>query len=145
MIKEFIEAWEKNKNKLEDYFRNTKQEEYDEYLKIVTKLFEIVINPYLIKTTDYKLNDGFDIKNITLIDNGDYQGTQIFIIPLDTYQPKVEEYVYTHTYYGSCSGCDTLLSISDYDEEKPNEEQIKDYMTLALHLLQKCKFLESEE
>ena len=47
MIKEFAEAWNENKNKLEDYFRNTKQREYDEYKDIVEKLFKIVINPYL--------------------------------------------------------------------------------------------------
>ncbi len=83
---------------------------------------------------------------MTVIDNGDYQGTQIFIVPLNTYQPRAEDYVYTNTYYGSCSGCDTLLAILDYDtDKKPSENQIKDYMTLALHLLQKCKWLESGE
>jgi hypothetical protein len=87
--------------------------------------------------------NGFDVKNMTVIDDGDYQGTQIFIIPLNTYQPSVEEYVYTNTYYGSCSGCDTLLSICSYNE-KPSENQIQDYMTLALHLLQRCKWLGRE-
>ena len=47
MIKEFVEAWNENRDKLEDYFRNTKQREYDEYKDIVEKLFKIVINPYL--------------------------------------------------------------------------------------------------
>lgn len=83
---------------------------------------------------------------MTVIDNGDYQGTQIFLIPMETYQPSVEDYVYTNTYYGSCSGCDTLQAIQSYDyNELPNEEQIKDYMTLALHLLQKCCFLKDGE
>jgi hypothetical protein len=66
------------------------------------------------------------------------------LIPINTYQPSVEDYVYTNTYYGSCCGCDTLQRISTYDEEEPNEKQIKDYMELALHLLQKCKMLEGE-
>lgn len=48
MIKIFGKAWVENKDKLEGYFRNTKQEEYDSYEKIVKKLFEVVINPYLI-------------------------------------------------------------------------------------------------
>lgn len=81
---------------------------------------------------------------MTVIDNGDYQGTQIFIIPSNTYQPSVEDYVYTNTYYGSCSGCDTLQAISNYEEGFPDEEQIKDYMELSLHLLQKCKWLKEE-
>lgn len=47
MIKIFGKAWVENKDKLEEYFRNTKQEEYDSYEKIVKKLFEFIINPYL--------------------------------------------------------------------------------------------------
>ena len=57
MIKEFVEAWEANKDKLEDYFRNTEQGAYDEYLKIVEKLFEKVINPYYENNTDYPMNE----------------------------------------------------------------------------------------
>ena len=44
MKKEFIERWEKNKGRLEEYFRTTKQEDYDTYGKIVKRLFELVIN-----------------------------------------------------------------------------------------------------
>lgn len=59
MIKEFVEAWNKNKNKLEKYFKNTKQVEYDRYEKIVKQLFKIVINPYLTKTesVEYPLSE----------------------------------------------------------------------------------------
>ena len=56
-----------------------------------------------------------------------------------------KDYVYTNTYYGSCSGCDTLQAISGYDDGLPNEEQVKDYMQLALNLLQKCKRFEEGE
>lgn len=139
MIKEFIERWDKYKGNLENYFRTTKQEEYTSYEKIVELLFEKVINQ---EETKYHL---FSIDNMTIIDDGYYQGTQIFVIPLDTYQPDVTDYVVTNTYYGSCSGCDTLQAISNYDDDLPNEEQIKDYMELALHLLQKCKWLYEEE
>lgn len=139
MIKEFVERWNKYKENLEKYFRNTKQEEYDTYEKIVKILFDKVINQE--ETKYYK----FATNNITVIDDGDYQGTQIFVIPLDTYQPEINDYVVTNTYYGSCSGCDTLQAISEYDyDEKPDENQIKDYMELALHLLQKCKWLGEE-
>ena len=81
-----------------------------------------------------------------VIDDGDYQGTQIFITPLNTYQPSVEQYVYTNTYYGSCSGCDTLLGIIDFFSSKEiGESEIKDLMQLALHLLQKMKWLEDTD
>lgn len=135
MIKEFVERWDKYKGDLEKYFRNTRQEEYSDYEDIVKALFKEVINKEEIDGYE------FDLDKMTIIDDGDYQGTRIFIIPLDTYQPSVEEYVITNTYYGSCSGCDTLLAISSYVGGIPDEEQVKDYMELALHLLQKCRWL----
>ena len=136
MIKEFVERWDKYKGDLEKYFRNTRQEEYSDYEDIVRALFKEVINKEEIDGYE------FDLDKMTIIDDGDYQGTRIFIIPLDTYQPSVEEYVITNTYYGSCSGCDTLLAISSYVGGIPDEEQVKDYIELALHLLQKCRWLE---
>lgn len=143
MIKEFVECWNKYKVDLEEYFKNAKQEEYDTYEKIVKLLFDKVINK---EETKGRL---FDIDNIKVIDDGDWQGTQIFIINLKSYQPCETEYVVTNTYYGSCSGCDTLQaiqSIQRYNFDKlPNEEQIKGYMQLALHLLQKSKWLYEEE
>lgn len=137
MIKEFIEKWDKYKNELEEYFKTNKQLEYSSYELIVKALFDIIINK--------DEEDKFNTENIVVIDDGDYQGTQIFMLHKDWYQPSVEDYVYTNTYYGSCSGCDTLLAIQDWDlEELPSEEQIKEYMTLALHLLQKCKYMIDE-
>lgn len=137
MIKEFIDAWEKNKGTLEGYFRTHIQEEYSEYSTLVKLLFDIVINPSVSK---------YDTNDIDVLDHGDWQGTQIFILHLDTYHPCASEYVYTHTYYGSCSGCDTLQAIHLYGYDKlPNDYQINDYMALCLHLLQRCKRMYSEE
>lgn len=131
MIQEIIKQWEEKKHKLESYFRTTKQSEYcNSYKQILEKIFELVI-------------DGYSADKITEIDNGDYQGTLIFLIPFDTYQPDFEDYLITNTYYGSCSGCDTLQGISSYDSNIPNEEQIKDYMMLSLHLIQRLQKLQS--
>jgi hypothetical protein len=141
MIKEFCLAWEKNKDKLEEYFRTTKQDEYDEYKTLVGLLFDIVVNP---EFGDWD-NNKFDTKNILEIDDGDYQGTEIFILHKNVYQPYIEDYVYTSTYYGSCSGCDTLMGISEYDDGLPSESQVNDYMDLCLHLLQKCHYMIDEE
>lgn len=140
MIKKFVEAWDENKENLEEYFRVTPQKEYSEYIDLVKLLFDIVINPSIVwEYNKYNTNE------IRLLDDGDYQGTQIFILHQKYYQPDVESYVYTHTYYGSCSGCDTLLGISMYSDELPDEEQVKDYMELCLHLLQKCTLFTDEE
>ena len=76
MIKEFVERWNKYKENLEKYFRNTKQEKYETYYDIIKLLFEKVINQE--ETNGYK----FNLNNITVVDDGDYQGTQLFIIPL---------------------------------------------------------------
>ena len=135
MIGSIIEQWENNKSKLENYFRTTDQYEYCDYKQIVEKLFELCI-------ANADKHSGFNIERMTVIDDGDYQGTKLFIIPKDTYQPSVDDYITTHTYYGSCSGCDTLQSICGYDYGLPTEEQVKLYMTLALHLVQKLKWLE---
>lgn len=81
---------------------------------------------------------------MTVIDNGTYQGAQIFIIPEDVYSPTVGHYVMTNAYYGSCSICDTLLKISCYEDGLPTEEQVNGYMTLALHLVQKLKWLDED-
>ena len=113
MIQELVKQWEENKHKLEEYFKTTKQEEYSSsYKQIVTKVFELCLP----KADDYS---GFDLSKMTVIDDGDYQGTQIFIIPKDTYQPSVGDYVMTNTYYGSCSVCDTLQGICSYEDDLP--------------------------
>lgn len=136
MIKEFCLAWEKNKGKLEEYFRTTEQGEYHGYDDLVKLLFDIVINPSIEDNYYW-----FDTKNILVIDDGDYQGTQVFVLHRDKYQPNVEDYVYTNAYYGSCSYCDTLQGIHGYESGLPDEQQVEDYMSLCLHLLQRCNFM----
>ena len=128
MRKEIVKQWEANKHLLEEWFKTTKQSEYDEYKTIVTKVCELVL-------TDKK----YKLDEITEIDNGDYQGTLLYAIPEDTYQPAEYEYLFTTVSYGSCSGCDTLQGISEYSDGLPTEEQVKEYMTLALHLVQHMK------
>ena len=133
MIQEIIKKWEENKYKLEEYFSTTKQEEFASYETIIQKIFELVIN------SDEDSYERFNINKMTVIDDGYYQGTQIFIIPKDTYQPNIDDYLITHTYYGSCSGCDVLEGIRNYSSGLPTEQQVKEYMILALHLVQKMK------
>ena len=145
MIKEFVQAWDKNNKDLLELFQ---KENPSSYQDIVEKLVKIVINPYLreAENIDYPMSQGVDIENMTVIDNGDYQGTTIYIIPYDTYQPDVSDYVMTNNYYGSCSGCDTFQSIELWGENTPEEiaEAGKEFHTLALHLLQSFQNLKVE-
>lgn len=56
MIKEFIEAWNTNKDKLEEFFRDNRQTNYNKYEDIVGILFEVVINPYLKSKNEINYN-----------------------------------------------------------------------------------------
>lgn len=136
MIKDFNYDWELNKDDLKEYIKHHKLEEYaDDYKSLVKTLFKYVINAE--RTNDY---ERYDISDMKVIDDGEYQGTQIFILHKDTYQPTIDDYVYTSNGYGSCSGCDTLLNITNYElDELPDDNQVADLMTLFLHLLQNCE------
>lgn len=140
MLKFCVNQWDKNKNKLEeDIKKNIK--EYNEYTykDLVKKVVELILND-----EDNDWDDKWDAENITEIDNGDYQGTLLYMIPLKTYQPSEYEYLMTYVGYGSCSGCDTLQNIqmgyyNNEDEEEKQKEInrfIKDMMKLCLDLLQ---------
>lgn len=47
MIYDFAEAWTWNSIGLRRYFEVSNQSDYDSYQKILYKLIEIVVNPYL--------------------------------------------------------------------------------------------------
>ena len=127
MDNKIIEKWENRKNKLKEWFEAN--ETPSSYKEIFEKIIELII------TEDER--NKFNLEKIRVIDDGDYQGTQIFIAFLDTYQPSVEEYIMTSVYYGSCSGCDTLQSI----RYSSDENRVNDLMTLSLHMIQKMKWM----
>lgn len=127
MDKNIIEKWENRKNKLKEWFEEN--ETPSSYKEIFEKILELII-------TEDDFNQ-FNLEKITVIDDGDYQGTQIFIAFLEAYQPSVEDYIMTSVYYGSCSGCDTLQSIYYSGEQN----RVNDLMTLSLHMIQKMKWM----
>ena len=121
MLKYCVEQWEKNKENLREAleqfdFRN---EEMD--YKV---LMSLVIT--------HILEDKWDSKNFTIVDDGDYQGTLLFIIPEKIYQPTEGDYLMTYVWYGSCSYCDTIQSILYESNTK-----VEDLMNLALHMIQR--------
>jgi hypothetical protein len=79
--------------------------------------------------------DRLDLGKIHKIDDGDYQGTFLFLIPFDSYQPNEFEYLMTYVGYGSCSGCDALQAIQDYGAEKPTNRQVEDFMRLCKDII----------
>ena len=125
MLKYCRDKWNENKDKLEDALREANNLNSCDYKDLVALVVEHILNPGECDC------DMYDPKNITVIDNGDYQGTQLFMIPMDTYQPSEYEYLLTYVGYGSCSGCDTLQSIQEWDGKKLTDSQIKDFMKLC--------------
>lgn len=123
MLKILAEQWCKNQNRLKKYLKDNYETLNSLTYKDIVKIaFEQIYCDEL---------DALDLRNIIEIDNGDYQGTLLFIIPFDTYQPNEYEYLMTYINYGSCSGCDTLLSLQcdRYyygDDEKTKEDYLND-------------------
>ena len=123
MIKYCKEQWAKNEVELRNAL--VKCEERD--CLCYEDLVKLVVTEVLNKNNNHDIE--WDAENITTVDNGDYQGTMIYLIPLKTYQPSEYEYLMAYVWYGSCSGCDTLQSIQcGYPTE---EEQINDYVGLC--------------
>lgn len=132
MIQPFVDKFIAAEAAIKAKFAEGHPGSYEEIVRLVIE----TINP----EQEY---DGPDFERIHAIDDGDYQGTLLFVIAAVGYQPS--DYWFVKVYYGSCSGCDTLQSISGYSDEKPDEGQIKDYWTLALHVAQGLHKLGGEE
>ena len=132
MIRYCLDAWNKNENKLEQVYKTTSGWNECEYIDIVKCVVDCMFSEW-------------DFKSITQIDNGDYQGTLLFLIPRNTYQPSEYDYLITYVGYGSCSGCDTLLSIQNSENcAYLNKQQIKDFMTLSKDIVMNMRRLYNE-
>jgi hypothetical protein len=132
MIKEFVQKWEERKREIREKFTVSHPESYED---IVRAVIEILY--------DEDAYDGTpNPECIHEIDDGDYQGTLVYVVAESGYQPRT--YWYVRVDYGSCSGCDTLEAIRQYDGEPPTEEQTIQYMRLALHILQGLKQMDGE-
>jgi hypothetical protein len=132
MIQEYVDRFIKGQPKLREWFTLHHPENYNQ---IVAKVIDLVADE-----GDYGAPDP---SRITPIDYGDYQGTLVFVIGANGYQPN--DHFYVKVGYGSCSGCDTLQSIKNYEDDPPTESQVNDYMTLALHIIQGLKKMGDDE
>lgn len=136
MIKNLVKSWENHKHELEmDILTNEKEYRHAEYDELVEKLIYFIFN------TEEMLGDAswyeYYMNHENTIDDGDYQGTRIFFVHRDSYQPSETDYIVTFVNYGSCSACDTLQGAQSCDLEIMKE----DLMTIFLHMVQKAKYL----
>lgn len=124
MIQEFVQAFETHRAELEAGLRASPPTGYADLVKRVVSIFPPNAE-----------GEQPDPERIHEINDGHYQGTLLFVIGERGYQPSV--YWSVAIFYGSCSGCDTFERIGGYGDAPPNDEQVKDYMTLMLHIVQK--------
>ena len=130
MLKILVRKWDENKDKLQQELATRKGFNSCVYKDLVKLTFEVIYN-----TGEVWDHNTLDLNRMTEIDNGNYQGTLLYLIPFDTYQPSECEYLMTYVGYGSCSGCDTLLNIQTYGDELLTESQVKNFMALCKDIL----------
>lgn len=137
MIKKYIDAWFRNKHKVE---KNLRKAHPDNYPQLVTMLVSALDDE------GYgAFESRLDPSKIHTFGGENYQGDYLFLI-----QQKHPGYGSSESWcsvivsYGSCSGCDTLQAIEadgNYNEP-PNAAQVEQYMTLCLHIVQRLKHVE---
>ena len=125
------ERWDANKDKLRAILAERTDLNSCEYKDLVRLTFETIYND---SESDHQT---LNLKNITVIDDGDYQGTLLFIIPFKTYQPCEYDYIMTYIGYGSCSGCDALQGVQAWHHEaqKLTEKQVSGFMDICCDLI----------
>jgi hypothetical protein len=131
MIKEFVDRFMERKIILEKLMMDKHPEDYKALVHMLVKVLQ--------GEDEYESPDPARIHEIN---DGGYQGTLIYVIGAGGCQPST--YWYTEVSYGSCSGCDTLQAIQGYSDEPPTPEQIAQYMTLCLHMVQGMKKMGDE-
>ena len=127
MIPELVAEWESKKNDLRSVWESRHPSDYKDLVKETIRAISGA-------TVGYRK---LDPERITEIDEGDYQGTLVYVIGETGYQPST--YWAVLVSYGSCSGCDTLQLIRGYGDDTPSEDQVDQYMTLCLHVVQKIR------
>lgn len=128
MIKYCKDQWNANRERLEKALMGDTHLNDCDYKYLLSLVVTHILNPGP-EAEKWSAND------ITVIDNGYYDGTLMFLIPKDCYCPSEDEYLLTFINYGSCSGCDMLMAIQAWDNAPPTETQLKDYMALCKDLV----------
>jgi hypothetical protein len=122
MIKYCLEKWDKNKQALEKALTCDKELMTCDYKHLVELVVKHILND------SQKVGD-WNLENIVEIDNGNYQGTLLYVFHGCDYQPAEYDYLMTYVEYGSCSSCDILQRIQCFNDDI--KVHIKDFMTLC--------------
>jgi hypothetical protein len=128
MILNYVKQWEERKHLLEQWLNDNEPNSYE-------SIYEMLFNLVVTKPNDDKYSE-WDWGRFVKIDDGSFQGNEIYILCSNEYQPSLTDYIFTSVAYGSCSVCDTFQSIEMLEDRA---ERVKQYMTLALHMVQETK------
>ena len=121
MIEELVDRLFEQEAAIREDLRNNPPRSYDDLVKrLVGYLADV-------DTVSGQL----DPKRIHVIDDGEYQGTRLFIVGAQGYQPRTYWSIFVN--YGSCSVCDTFQAARELDDEFA---RIDDYWSLMLHMVQ---------
>lgn len=139
MIQAFVDQFMSSEKEVKQDFADNPPTSYSDIVKRVVTVLQDTPEQEEVKENEQWVEIP-DSQRITCIDDGEYQGTQLYIIGAKGYQPSTYYAVFVP--YGSCGGCDTFESIQGYDWDEPLiEQQIKDYWTLALHMVQRMRMV----
>lgn len=122
MIKFCLIKWDENNKKLREVIANTPVETrkswgYDDLV-------------YLVATTIYEFNL-MSVHSIVHGGGSNYQGTLVFLIPMDDGPETEREWLMSYIGYGSCTVCDTLQRIQYDDEFDSDIDVVAEYMNLC--------------
>lgn len=142
MIEEFTKRWFEKSHAVRTKFEEKFPANYAEIVKAVVEMLQ--------EHDEYECPDP---KRIHEIDDGDHQGTLLYVIAQGGYQPS--KYWYVKVSYGSCSVCDTLKSLRseackweddwiDGVDDEQKKKGVDGLMTLALHIVQGLKEMGDE-
>jgi len=116
MIPKIISQWEERKHLLYEYFMIQLEEIPDvfspSYLDILALTFKYVITGSISTYHDVTWTGN----RIISINDDNYEGTLILIIPPDDNAPLIEDYLITTVEYGSQDALQEATGVSDYME-----------------------------
>lgn len=121
MVKEFVDAWNGNRDEAAAALRIKLPTSYDDLVNLVVGYI------------------GMRDALVTKIEgSSDYSGKDVYVIG------RGDDFWAVGVWYGSCSGCDTIQGILEegYGYDEPTESQVSQMMTMALHIVQKLQPIE---
>lgn len=130
MLKEWVDAFMEAKDGLRRDYAEHPPESYDDIVMRTVRAVGEKMGGFTVPDCD----------EITVVNDGEWQGTLVYIIPEEGYQPR--EYWYVRVGYGSCSWCDAFLGIEQGGGT--SDEKVDDYMAMSLHVVQGVHRMEGD-